>query len=192
MGAHMRISNILFLLMLCASVAACGGKKTEAPKPKTVEKAKQPVESEKAPAETAQKDDAPTEKAEPLNEEDARTILVGIWRVDVKSLGKAPPVDPLADDETAARAVERQALAMTAFEFSPEGRFTQFMGQQIFRGKYKVEKATGDVLHILTTVEGRQTKMRVKVSEENLVLKQRGVPTLTLERGPPKIMGVAP
>lgn len=188
----MRVCNIFFLLVLCSSVAACGGKKTEAPTPKTVEKTKQPVEAAKAPAEAAQKDESPEEKAEPLNEEDARTILVGIWRVDVKSLGKAPVVDPLADDETAARAVERQALAMTAFEFSPEGRFTQFMGQQIYRGKYKVEKAQGDTLHIVTTVQGRKTKMRVKVSEENLVIKQQGTPTLTLERGPPKIMGVAP
>ena len=188
----MRVFNILFLLVSCSSLIACGGKKTEAPKPETVEKVEKPVEAENAPAEVGQKDEAPKAEAEPLNEEDARTILVGIWRVDVKSLGKAPPVDPLADDETAARAVERQALAMTAFEFSPEGRFTQFMGQQIYRGKYKVENATGDVLHIVTTVDGRQTKMRVKVSEDNLVLRQRGVPKLTLERGPPKIMGVAP
>ena len=49
--------------------------------------------------------------------------------------------DTVSEDEADALAVERQAMAMTAFEFSPEGRFTQFMGQQIFRGKYKVESA---------------------------------------------------
>lgn len=185
--------NRLFLVMTCLSLIACGGKKTDAPKAKPTEETAEAAPAPETLEETPKKEDAPKVEAEPLDEEDARTVLVGIWRVDLKSLGTAPVAnDSMEPDEADALAVERQAMAMTAFEFSPEGRFTRFMGQQIIRGKYKIEKATGNLLHIVTTIGGRQNKMRVKVTEDNLVVKQTGMPTLTLERGPPKIMGVAP
>ncbi len=182
--------TVLFISLFF--MTACSSKK-----PAKTEKSV-PEASPTKPAEIepkTEKDDAeeaPAEEPEPLTEEDAKSILIGIWRVDVKSLGKKPEVDPLADDEEAAMAVQYRTMAMVAFEFAPDGRFTQFLGQQVLSGKYKIEKANGTVLHIKTTVAGRTSKVTVTVSEENLMLKQGDQPTLRLERGAPKVPGSAP
>jgi hypothetical protein len=187
----MPILRLALLLITLSMMIACSGKKAPATTPKKTTEKAEPQAQAKTPTEP-QEDTKEPESDEPLTEEDAKTILIGIWRVDVKSLGKKPNVDPLANDESAAIAVQYRTLSMVAFEFSPDGKYAQYLGQQVLRGTYTIEKATGNVLRVTTKVNGKTSKVRITVTEENLVLKESGQPTLRLERGVPKVPGTTP
>ena len=186
-GVTVRISSFISMMTLLLLVA-CSGKKKEKAEPVAPKPVEQTVVETANDAPIEEDEVPPSDSDEALNEEDARELLVGIWRVNLDSVPDPEKQPDLAEEERAELIHKRVVLSGLAFEFAPDGRLTQFVGQQILQGKYSVTKAEKDRLTLSGKLNGRSTKMVVTVKAEKLLVEQDGQPAIHFVRGPPKII----
>lgn len=136
------------LLMVCISFLGCDN----APKSKS----KDPTPNASAPAGNSavakktkrpkKKADLETEDVEVPTEEDAETLLVGIWRLDIKSIQADDEIRQLPEAERAA-ALERrrESMRQVAYEFAADGKLNIFLGGESKQtGTYKIKKVEAD------------------------------------------------
>jgi len=163
---------------------ACTTQKTNSSKSKKTEKAA--VETSKAVENAAEKNNE-----EALESEDAKTLMVGIWRLDLATLKDDPEISGLAETERAeALKIAKGMMANVAFEFAAKGKMAIFMGQSVRRGTYTVKKSEGNVLTLETSVSGsgmaESDQITLTVQEKAMTMvSEKSKRTFRLVRGTP-------
>ncbi|MBV71425.1 MAG: hypothetical protein CMH52_08740 [Myxococcales bacterium] len=110
------------------------------PKATKASKLKKPVaQTEKQPDDKG--DDKPDTPVD--NQDDAESLLVGIWKIDVNSIKADDSIRKLSKvDQFAAMKAKKQAMAHVAYEFADDGRMNIYLGgDSAQRGTYTLKVA---------------------------------------------------
>ncbi|MEE2757760.1 MAG: hypothetical protein VYA30_13980 [Myxococcota bacterium] len=77
------------------------------------------------------------------NQDDAESLLVGIWKIDVNSIKPDDAIRKLSKvDQFAAMKAKKQAMAHVAYEFADDGRMNIYLGgDSAQRGTYALKVA---------------------------------------------------
>ena len=149
----MKLNIVLSLLCCVAFVLACSGEKKKASEsPKPAASADAPKEGGTVPEDVQGNDDKNQADAEPMDAEEVRDELVGIWRVQLSALADSPEIKALdeAQREQALKTAQ-QMVGNLAFEFTPDGKMNLYMGDKVRNGTYEVITAKGDVISLKTS-----------------------------------------
>ncbi|MEE2786149.1 MAG: hypothetical protein VX589_02350, partial [Myxococcota bacterium] len=164
----------------------------ETPKP-DVKKPQEVVSQQPEPPPTEGAGGNPMKTSEKLvlSTEDAKVMLVGIWRIDLAALSEDPEVKNAPDGEKAdALKLAQDMMKNVAFEFAVDNKIGLFMDGRVRRGTYAIQKAVGDTLTVdVKTGEAgdvQATTYEVKVRAESLELTDLATKVKrTLVRGAP-------
>ena len=139
------------LLLVVIYCAGCDKKANSSPELNT--SAAKTSTSQSKTLKTAKKKPKKTDEGskdvEVPTREDAETLLVGIWRLDIKSIKADEAIRQLPKAEQfAALKLRRDSMRQVAYEFAADGKLNIFLGGESKQsGTYeikKVEKAEGD------------------------------------------------
>ena len=126
------------------------------------------------------------------NEEDARILLVGIWRLDVSSVKADAEIMGLPEHERApALKQRRENMRNVAYEFGEKNKLTIFLGgESVQRGAYDIKKGEKNILSIDVNTVGpigsRTDSWQVSVKEKSLKVRSAKTgQTLRFFRGGP-------
>ena len=77
------------------------------------------------------------------NQEDAESLLVGIWRIDANSIKPDDEIRKLSKvDQLAAMKAKKQAMSQVAYEFAEDGRMNIYLGgDSAQKGTYSLKVA---------------------------------------------------
>ncbi len=130
------------------------------------------------------------------NEDDARILLVGIWRLDVSSVAPDEEILALPKHEQGPALKDRRSnMRHVAYEFAEDGKLTIFLGgQNAQRGSYEIKKGEKNHLDIEANTVGpigsKTHRWQVTVNEKALAIRsEKDGQTLRLFRGPPIFKG---
>jgi len=101
-------------------------------------------------------------------EDDARDLLVGIWRMDGRSLPASDDIRRLPKEQQAAALMEERSRAELVYrEFAEDGTYKLFLGGQSKQvGRYEIVSAKHNVLEVETTSVGTRGSMSEDLSIE--------------------------
>ena len=196
----MKLNIVLSLLCCVAFVLACSGEKKKTPEsPKAATAAEGPKEVGAAPEDVEGTNGKNQADAEPMDAEEVRDELVGIWRVQLSAVADTSEIKALdeAQREQALKTAQ-QMVGNLAFEFTPDGKMNLYMGDKVRNGTYEVITAKGDVISLKTShgsgAEVETEEVEVVLGDGTLkVTGQDKKQTLVLERGAPGLIeGGAP
>jgi len=180
---------LVILMTLCLSIFGCEKEAKEAGAGAGAKKA-----AVKKKAKEKKKDQ--DEDTVVDNEEDARTLLVGIWRLDVTSVLPDKEILALPKHEQGPALKQRRSnMQHVAYEFAEDGKLAIFLGgRNAMRGSYDIKKGEKNVLQIEASAVGpigsKSYRWKVTVNAKTLALKdEKEGGTLRLFRGPPIFKG---
>ena len=191
----MRLSLIFIVMFSFFFVLGCSSSKKDKKRP-TKANVEAPEAADDGKSDT---DDSAPADVEPMDHDEARDELVGIWRVRLSALAEDPELKKLDEvDREKALETAQQMVGNLAFEFTPDGKMNLYMGDKVRAGTYSILETTGDVITLKTSHGSGQDaeveNVEVVVADDTLkVTGEDGKQTLVLERGPPgKNTGGAP
>ena len=154
----------------------------------------QSLSKKKAPEKTSKED----EDLAVDDQEDAESLVVGIWQVDVASLPPNEEIRKLPkEDQAPALKLYRDSMRNIAYEFAADGKLNIFLGGQSKQsGQYEIKKAKDPdpkrkhVVFIEARTAGpigsKTDRWEVKVHTKSLFLKDISTgQTMRLFRGAP-------